>query len=120
MLGYEEIDESTLQFVDEGMPEVNKLQRQYAENWHPYFDACILVGVEDTDYVYDWREQAEIEQRRSKGLGALSSEEIKKFCYRFMLSYKNYLNRLMIFGISGIDRCLKFYLSKSRVPYIKE
>lgn len=120
MLGYEEIPESDLLYKEEGMIEVNRLQKQYAENWHPYFDACILVGIEDTDYVYDWREQAEIEQRRSKGLGSLSSEQIRQFCYRFMLSYKNYLNLLMMHGIKSVDRCLKFYLSKDRVPYIKE
>ena len=44
--------------------------------WEEKFDAAILVSVEDSKVVFDWREQAE-KVRRDSGEGAMSEEEIK-------------------------------------------
>ena len=109
------------------MLQVNTFMSDYEKLWHPYFDSMILVGIEDPAYVYKWREQAETTQRRSKGLGAMSQEEIVKFCSRYMPSYHYYMDNLLTqdffpggdrIGSEGTtiedkilkNKCLKFYL----------
>ena len=76
MLGYKHIPEKYITDKPRAVKVVNELIRPYERCWHPFYDACIFVGVEDKTIVYTWREQAEVVQRRSKGLGAMSREEI--------------------------------------------
>lgn len=71
------------------MEVVNKALDEFY-NWEQQFDAAILVGVEDSSVVFDWREQAE-KERRDAGEGAMTKEEVKEFCNRFMPSYDAYL-----------------------------
>jgi len=88
MLGYRKVDESnsalqsfqTYEGELESTKHINSLMTQYEQHWHPFFDASILVGVNNPDIVYKWREEAENTQRRSKGLGAMSKEQIYAFC----------------------------------------
>ena len=53
--------------------------------WDKMLDAAIIVSTE-SDNVYSWREQAEADLR-DKGNGAMSPDEVKMFCDRYMPSY---------------------------------
>ena len=65
MLGYKQVpedDERLMKYTGEDLAQlkyVNTLMNQYEEKWHPFFDASILVGIDDPDIVYQWREEAE-------------------------------------------------------------
>ena len=88
--------------------------------WEEKFDAAILVSVEDSKVVFDWREQAE-KVRRDAGEGAMSEEEIKQFCSRFIPSYDAYCPKLCSEGIPehvDLERTLNFRLDSNRTPYV--
>ena len=76
MLGYKSVKENdpTLVSYGEHMQLLNTKLVEYEKLWYPFFDASIIVGVANKDIVFKWREQAEIDQRRSKGLPSLDSE----------------------------------------------
>ena len=98
---------------------VNETLEQYSM-WEEKFDAAILVSVEDSKVVFDWREQAE-KVRRDAGEGAMSKEEVKAFCSRFLPSYNAYCPKLSTEGIPEHvpqSRTLNFRLDKDRTPYI--
>jgi len=52
---------------------------QYLEDysvWEEKLDAAILVSVEDSKIVFDWREQPE-KERRDAGEGAMTELEVR-------------------------------------------
>lgn len=121
MLGHKSLpaDDPKLDAFGPEFAEVNRLLRQYDSAWHSFIDAAICIGIRDPSLVYQWREQAEEDQRRSKGLEAMSSEEIKRFCDRFLPAYKLYLDSLMEHGLlADKSREVEYYLDKNRVPYL--
>ena len=91
------------------MDEVNMLLPQY-EAWEKKFDSLLAIGVTDPSIVYLWREQAE-HVRRVAGEGALTKEEIKEFCDRFMPSYDLYMQHMLENGIQWVskERTLTFF-----------
>ena len=101
------------------MAKVNELLAQYVL-WEDRIDAAIIISAADNNYVYQWREQAE-KMRRDNGEGAMTEEEVKKFCDRFMPSYELYCPKLNSQGIDGVDqeRTLKFLLNLDRTPIMK-
>lgn len=60
--------------------------------------------------------------RRDIGEGAMSVEEVKNFCNRFLPSYDAYSENLfekgMVTSNVGMDRTLKFKLDNSRTPVV--
>lgn len=71
MLGFQPVDQSSEVIQKEpGMEKVNELLAEYSM-WEQKFDAAILVTVEDSKIVFDWREQAE-KVRRDAGEGAMT------------------------------------------------
>jgi pantothenate kinase-related protein Tda10 len=84
MLGYKPISGSS-EGVEAGMQVVNRKLEKY-KLWDALYDSVILVGVEDPEIVFEWREQAE-KMRRDKGQGALSEAEVRTLCERFLPSY---------------------------------
>ncbi len=103
-----------------GMEQVNQKLFEYYK-WNQLFDAAIIVTVPDKSVVFQWREQAE-QDRREKGLGAFTKEDLKSFCDRFMPSYDLCMDRLRKEGIHGVDpaRTLTFQLSHERTPFIEK
>jgi len=52
---------------------------QYLEDysvWEEKLDAAILVSVEDSKIIFDWREQPE-KERRDAGEGAMTELEVR-------------------------------------------
>lgn len=109
MLGFSPVSEDHKVIKENpGMDKVNEALAEYYV-WENKFDAAILVGVEDSNIVFNWREQAE-KMRRDIGEGAMSVEEVKNFCSRFLPSYDAYSEELfskgMITSNVGLDRTL--------------
>ena len=96
---------------------MNENLKQY-KKWDEQLDALIAISVSDPSIVFDWREQAEA-VRREAGEGAMTKEEVKKFCDRYMPSYFYYLDYTDIESIPK-DKTLRFMLSPDRKPYLKD
>ena len=79
-------------------------------------DAAIIVSTE-SDNVYGWREQAEAE-RRDKGEGAMSPDEVKVFCDRYMPSYEAYMGDVKFNHIDE-SKVLRFNLDPKRRPFVE-
>ena len=54
---------------------INELLKYYSA-WEEKLDAAILVSVENSKIVFDWREQPE-KERREKGEGAMTEVEVR-------------------------------------------
>ena len=113
MLGYKPFGEDQLSFFKKhpGMDQVNDYLKDYS-SWENHFDARIIVEVEDTNVVFQWREQQE-KALRAAGKGAMTEEEVKAFCERFMPSYE-------FESSDKSERELNFSLNPLRNPYVTE
>ena len=111
MLGFHPVSSDKIE--SNAMKKVNELLGQY-KVWEDKYDSAIIIGA-DPEYVYEWREQAE-KARRDAGEGAMTKEEVKTFCDRFMPSYQIYGSKLIEDGVAGVDesRTLKFMLNIDR------
>lgn len=120
MLGFQPIKESNKSIDSQpGMDIVNQYLEDYSV-WEEKLDAAILVSVEDSKIIFDWREQPE-KERRDAGEGAMTELEVRSFCSRFLPSYDAYCPRLSSEGMpEHVDssRTLNFRLSEDRVPYV--
>lgn len=121
MLGYKQRPAEFFK-GDPNLAQINEFMAAYEQQWHPFFDSMLLVGVPDSKVVYEWREQAENNQRRSKGLGAMSQDEIRQFCHRFIVCYDAYMHQLMTTPFfedarEEETRVLKMYLTPDRWPF---
>ena len=113
-MGFEPIPAHTLALKSfPGMEVVNEKMSAYKQ-WHQYLDVAIIARAA-ADYVFDWREEAELPRRRA-GKG-MSKEETRAFIQRFMPSYELYADNLWEHGIAGVDRYLRYQLDSSRSPF---
>ena len=96
-----------------GMEVVNAELAGYMA-WYSCCNVAIVVTAKP-QYVFEWREEAEVE-RRASGCG-MSSEEVQSFCERFMPSYELYGAKLAEEGIEGVEHCLSFHLDRERCPF---
>eukprot|EP00595_Chromulina_sp_UTEXLB2642_P003087 CAMPEP_0196763530 /NCGR_PEP_ID=MMETSP1095-20130614/4261_1 /TAXON_ID=96789 ORGANISM="Chromulina nebulosa, Strain UTEXLB2642" /NCGR_SAMPLE_ID=MMETSP1095 /ASSEMBLY_ACC=CAM_ASM_000446 /LENGTH=237 /DNA_ID=CAMNT_0042116927 /DNA_START=199 /DNA_END=912 /DNA_ORIENTATION=+ len=72
----------------------------YLSNYKPLdelFDCWLVLAVDDINYVFEWRSQAEREMRRS-GRSAMTEEQVRDFVSRFMPAYNAYLPDLYTHG----------------------
>ena len=58
MLGYQKVasEDEKLQEYGEQMQKINENMEIYEKMWHPFFDSSILIGIQDPETVYTWRE----------------------------------------------------------------
>ena len=120
MLGFDRnsVSRDTIRDRFPGMEIVHDYIGKY-KSWISKLDAALIAGVEDISIVYKWREEAE-KMNREKGLGAMSAEEVKIFCDRYMPSYHTYAPKLYANGIRGVssERSLQFMLNAEREPVV--
>jgi len=64
---------------------------------HSMFDAWLVMALEDIQYVYDWRLDAEHKMARL-GKPGMSDEQVKDFVDRFMPAYMHYCPALHSVG----------------------
>ena len=77
----------------EGLPDVNALLGEYDATWHAAMDAWVVLGVEDTSIVYEWRLQAE-RAMAAAGRPGMTDEQVADFVSRYMPAYHAYLPAL--------------------------
>lgn len=73
--------------------EINELLKSYAP-WLGFLDALIILFPEKIDFIQQWRIGAE-DQMRSRGLPAMSVEEITAYIRKFLPAYEIYLPGLL-------------------------
>lgn len=89
-LGFEDVPEKMVkEFGDWRLEKVNEFLKEY-KFLKDLLSAMVVIEVDDVNWVYKWREQAET-ARRTNGGGALSEKELQDFVSRFMPSYQLYL-----------------------------
>jgi len=87
MLGFRPQPASVIQSVDENLLLVNEALKAYKDAWDQWADCWLVIRVEDPQYVYKWRLQAE-EQMRAGGKPGMTDEQIADFVSRFMPAYQ--------------------------------
>eukprot|EP01035_Chromulina_nebulosa_P020803 gene20803-26967_t len=98
MLGfnsYRSIDKTVDLLTDE-MKTIDNYLSNY-KPLHELFDCWLVLAVDDINFVFEWRAQAEREMRRS-GRSAMTEEQVRDFVSRFIPAYKAYLPDLYTLG----------------------
>jgi D-glycerate 3-kinase len=72
-----------------GLPAINELLRPYAD-WHALVDSWVVLMVDDTNVVFEWRAQAE-RKMRAAGRGGMSDAQVADFVGRYQPAYGAYL-----------------------------
>lgn len=73
---------------------MNNELKSYAALWGQ-MDAFIHIDAEETEWVYDWREEQEAKLREEKGEGGgMSKEEVKRFVDGYFPAYELYTDAL--------------------------
>lgn len=85
-MGFEQVPVDTL--IDEDLSEVNDALCVFG-SIYTRLDGLFVIEIEDMDWVYSWRLQAE-RATRAAGRKGLSDEEVTDFVSRFMPAYKQY------------------------------
>jgi D-glycerate 3-kinase len=100
-----------------GLAEVNERLRAY-DQWHSLMDAWVVLAVEDPEWVYRWRLQAE-HAMAAKGRPGMSDAQVADFVARYMPAYKAFLPALYSAARSGgVDGkpTLAAYVDAARRP----
>eukprot|EP00873_Tetraselmis_striata_P028065 jgi/Tetstr1/448329/TSEL_035613.t1 len=93
MSGFRPLPDDDVAAVDANLLPVNAALRGYQEAWDSWVDSWLVIRVDDPQYVYKWRLQAE-EAMRATGKTGMTDEQIADFVSRFMPAYKAYLPEL--------------------------
>ncbi|PXF49874.1 D-glycerate 3-kinase, chloroplastic [Gracilariopsis chorda] len=89
-LGFEPIPEDII--TDPDLFVVNKALKDFT-SIYKRLDGIFIIEIQNMDWVFDWRLQAERGSRAS-GRPGLSDEQVKDFVSRFMPAYKHYTPNL--------------------------
>ncbi|XP_056173271.1 D-glycerate 3-kinase, chloroplastic-like [Syzygium oleosum] len=102
MLGFKPLPADVVKAVDPQLEIVNKNLEAYYDAWDKFVKAWIVIKIEDTNCVYQWRLQTEIAMREAGNPG-MSDEEVKDFVSRYLRAYEAYLPTLYSEGSKGSD-----------------
>ncbi|KAJ7564277.1 hypothetical protein O6H91_02G010900 [Diphasiastrum complanatum] len=110
MLGFEPRE-------DPKLVAVNKNLKAYSDAWFSLVDSWIIIEVEDPNWVFTWRLQAEV-RMRAEGRPGMTDAEVADFVSRYMPAYKAYLPILYSKGPSNAKphHTLRFKINKDRTP----
>ncbi len=97
MLGFRPQPEAAVAAIDPNLVAVNAALTEYNAAWDRFVDAWLVVEVDDPNFVYDWRLQAEVKMRAS-GKAGMTDEQVKDFVDRYMPAYRAYLPSLYAQG----------------------
>lgn len=93
MAGFRPVGEERAREVDEDLVEVDHRLREYGPRWDALVDAWIVIQVDDPEWVFEWRQEAE-ERMVAEGNGGMSEEGIREFVSCYMPAYRAYLPAL--------------------------
>ncbi|CDO98083.1 unnamed protein product [Coffea canephora] len=102
MLGFKPVPAETVKAVDPQLETVNKNLEAYYDVWDRFVNSWIIIKIQDPNYVFRWRLQAEIAMR-ADGNPGMSDEEVMDFVSRYLPAYKAYLPTLYAEGPKGSD-----------------
>lgn len=97
MLGFRAQPDDAVAAVDHNLLAVNAALRAYQEAWDSFVGSWLVIQVDDPNYVYDWRLQAEV-RMRAAGKPGMTDEQVKDFVDRYMPAYRAYLPSLYAQG----------------------
>jgi len=100
MLGFKPLSSEVVKAVDPQLEAVNRNLEAYYDAWEKFIGSWIIIKVDDTHWVYEWRLQAEIAMRK-EGKPGMSDEQVADFVSRYMPAYKAYLPVLYSDGPRG-------------------
>lgn len=100
MLGFKPVGEAAVAAVDKQLVPVDKFLEKYAAAMENMADSWIVIRVDDPQWVFNWRLQAEVEMRAT-GKPGLTDAQVADFVSRFMPAYKAYLPALYKDGPTG-------------------
>eukprot|EP00252_Welwitschia_mirabilis_P015968 TRINITY_DN35400_c0_g1_i1.p1 TRINITY_DN35400_c0_g1~~TRINITY_DN35400_c0_g1_i1.p1 ORF type:complete len:335 (+),score=75.26 TRINITY_DN35400_c0_g1_i1:111-1115(+) len=100
MLGFRPLPDEAVRKIDPQLEVVNKYLESYYESWERFIKSWIVVKVENFDWIYKWRLQAEVAMR-DEGKPGMSEEQVFDFVSRYMPAYKAYLPGLYSDGPFG-------------------
>lgn len=121
MLGFAPVEESEAASVDQNLVPVNAFLQAYKSAWDSAVDSWLVVKVNDPQYAYKWRLQAE-RAMRAAGKPAMSDEQVAQFVDRFMPAYKCYLAGLYKNGptTAATGKVLVVEVDENREPISKQ
>ncbi|MEW5306033.1 MAG: hypothetical protein WDW38_009971 [Sanguina aurantia] len=90
MSGFSPLPEAEVAAVDPALVPVNRQLAGYKEAWDQWVDNWLVVRIEDPQWVFKWRLQAE-EAMIKKGKAGMSEDGIRDFVARFIPAYTAYL-----------------------------
>lgn len=93
MLGFRPQSDDAVAAIDPSLLPVNAALRAYKAAWDAYVDSWLVIQVDDPNFVYDWRLQAEV-RMRAAGKPGMTDEQVKDFVDRYMPAYRAYLPSL--------------------------
>lgn len=116
MLGFEPRGGEEAAVVDPQLPAVNALLGQY-DAWHREVDSWVVIQVANTDWVFNWRLQAEVAMRAT-GKPGMTDDEVRDFVTRYIPAYKAYLPALYAKGPKGSqpEHTLRIDIDEGRNP----
>ena len=117
MLGFKPLSSEVVKAVDPQLEVVNRNLESYYDAWEKFIGSWIIIKVDDTNWVYEWRLQAEIAMRE-EGKPGMSDEQVTDFVSRYMPAYKAYLPVLYSDGPRGSkpDHTLVVEVDEHRNP----
>eukprot|EP00803_Ostreobium_quekettii_P011031 evm.model.scf_2906.1 EVM.evm.TU.scf_2906.1 scf_2906:14138-16793(-) len=90
MLGFRPVEMEEAVRVDADLGIVNEALKDYKNAWDSFVDCWLVVKVQDPEYVFRWRLQAE-QAMRTSGMPGMTDDQVKDFVTRYMPAYKAYL-----------------------------
>eukprot|EP00252_Welwitschia_mirabilis_P004367 TRINITY_DN1470_c0_g1_i1.p1 TRINITY_DN1470_c0_g1~~TRINITY_DN1470_c0_g1_i1.p1 ORF type:complete len:448 (+),score=64.56 TRINITY_DN1470_c0_g1_i1:244-1587(+) len=117
MLGFKPMSAEAVKAIDPQLEVVNRNLSLYYESWERFIGSWIVIKVDNPEWVYKWRLQAEIAMK-ADGKPGMSDEEVFDFVARYMPAYKAYLPKLYSDGPSGSkpERTLIVEVDENRNP----
>jgi len=86
MLGFQPLVSD--QIADNQLGKINSLLADYSQ-WHQFLDGFVYLRPEVSDFVVDWRSEAE-QRMKAQGLPGMSSTEVQAYTRKFLPAYQLY------------------------------
>ncbi|GBG59596.1 Glycerate 3-kinase (GlyK) [Chara braunii] len=117
MLGFEPLPTEKVMEVDPQLGKVNEYLKDYHEAWHKHIDSWMVIEVQDPNWVFNWRLEAEVMMRAS-GKDGMTDEQVEDFVSRYIPAYKAYLPPLYSKGPRGSTplQLLRIAIDQNRNP----
>ncbi|CAG9464828.1 unnamed protein product [Pedinophyceae sp. YPF-701] len=117
MAGFAPVGDEAAAAVHPGLVAIDRQLRKYGSNWDALVDAWIVVQVDDPEWVFKWRLEAE-QRMVAAGRPGMDEAGVRDFVAKYMPAYRAYLPGLYRDGPVGAQpgRVLMVALDSERGP----